>query len=167
MRKPLLTSILVALVLVMLSFGALPALADTPANIQLTVRVGHVNAGEIMDPSTYTFTLVSGETRSSFDSGLRMPIPTSVGEPGQTTYSYQNVGFSLNAKAILLDNNQIQVDLSLEDSSIARPGKVPVIATVNASTNTLLTAGKPLQLTNIQGSADESMFIEIEANILK
>ena len=167
MRKPLRSSILVALVIALLSFGALPAAAETPTNIELTVRVGEMDAGEPMDTTTYTFTLTSGESHSSFDSGLRMPIPTTVGEPGQTTYSYQNIGFSLNARAQLLDNNQIQIDLSLEDSSIARPGKVPVIATVNASTNTLLTAGKPLQLTNIQGSADESMYIEIEANILR
>jgi hypothetical protein len=167
MRKPVRTSILAALVLILLSFGALPVAADTPTNIELTVRVGQMDSGKEMDISTYTFTLVSGESRSYFDSGLRMPIPTTVGEPGQTTYSYQNIGFSLTAKALLLDHKQIEVDLTLEDSSIARPGKVPVIATVNASANTLLTVGKPLQLTTIGGTGNNSTFIEIEANILK
>ena len=182
---PRMTQALTATVLLMLvALAAVPAFAQdepTPTiegriNVLLTVRIGRLEGGKPTDVKSYDLLLVAGGPASRLLSGARVPIPTTAADSdgdvagmGKVTYVYQNIGFTTEAHAWVLPDKRIRLLATLEDSFIEKAGEnngPPHVETRQVSVNAVLTSGKPMEVTRIEGIREVSGFVEVEAKVL-
>ena len=146
-------------------------------NVKLTVRLGRLEGDTRRDVKSYDLIVISGGVSSRLLSGARMPIPTrrsaeespSDADPGHVAYVYQNVGFSTEAHAWVLEDGRIKVVASIEDSYIEEmtEDEPPTVETRQLTFQVVLTPGVPVEVTRIEGIRDRSGFLEIEANVVK
>jgi hypothetical protein len=150
-----------------------PAIADdadpnvaAAANVKLTVRLAKLVDDKPTDVKAYDLVLVSGGAPSRLLSGARVPFPAG-GDDGASLV-YQNVGFTTEAYAWVLEDGRIKVAASIEDSRVVTPadGGPPTVETRQLSVNAVLTSGKPMEVTRVDGIRDSSGFVEIEAVVL-
>jgi hypothetical protein len=141
--------------------------ATASHNVLLTVRLGKLVDGKRSDVKTYDLVVVSGGMGSKLLSGARVPFPTgTTGEDGPAI-AYQNIGFTTEAHAWVLDDGRVKVVATIEDSRVAE-GPVegpPAVETRQVAVNAILTPGKPMEVTRVDGIRDMSGFVEIEANL--
>jgi Flp pilus assembly secretin CpaC len=142
--------------------------ASAQGNVLLTVRIGKLEGDRRVDVKSYELVIASGGGSSSLLSGSRVPIPTASFENKTATFVYQNVGFSTNAEAKILSGGRIRIVANIEDSQVrpAGEGRPPTVETRQVSVNAILTAGKPLVVTKVEGIRDMSGFVEVEAEVL-
>ncbi len=148
--------------------------AGPAENVLLTVRLGRLEEGKRVDVSSYQLVVVSGGPPSKFLSGARVPIPTGTEDDDDeqgaelTAYVYQNIGFTTQVHAWVMDDGRIKLIATLEDSFIeAENDELPEIETRQLSINALLTPGKPLEVGRVEGIRERSGFVEIEAKLLR
>ena len=145
-------------------------------NVLLTVRLGRLEAGKPTDVKSYNLVVVSGGPSSRLLSGARVPFPATAEDAdtdddgmGKVTYVYQNIGFTTEAHAWVLNDGRIKLIASLEDSFVEpskTKGEPPSVETRQLSINAILKPGEPLEVTRIEGIRESSGFVEIEAKIL-
>jgi hypothetical protein len=162
------------LALVCLILTAAPAVAQEastrPApepqpNVRVTIRVMRLEQGKPRPVKSYDL-VVSPETPGSkLLSGARVPLPVG----GSESFIYQNIGFSAEATVWLLPGGKIKLLAQIEDSRLAEPvaGRPPVVETRQLSVNTILSDGQPMVVTKVEGDADPSGQVEVEAKILR
>jgi hypothetical protein len=136
-------------------------------NVMLTVRLGKLVDGKRTDVKSYDLVVVSGGMSSRLLSGARVPFPAASAEGDGPGIAYQNIGFTTEAHAWVLEDGRIKVVATIEDSRVAAgPGEgPPAVETRQLAVNAILTAGKPMEVTRVQGIRDQSGFVEIEANL--
>ena len=160
------------------------ALADQPesseadsspaANVLLSVRLGRLEAGKRTEVKSYDLVVVSGGPGSKLLSGARVPFPATAEDADddgldEITYVYQNIGFTTEAQAWVLEDGRIRLLANLEDSFVApstSKGEPPSVETRQLSVNAILKPGQPLEVTRIEGIREASGFVEIEATVL-
>jgi hypothetical protein len=173
MSKPCRPSFL-AIVLSALLFGASVAAADPgdaatgeseARNVLLTVRLGKLVNGKPADVKSYDLVVVSGGMSSRLLSGARVPFPTQADDDDAPEVVYQNIGFTTEAHAWVLEDGRVKVAATIEDSRVQDDpaGGPPTVETRQVAVNAILTPGRPLEVTRVQGIRDGSGFVEIEA----
>lgn len=160
--------------------GAQETRAQSPAepqtNVRVTIRLVKLDQGKRNVVKSYDLLVATGTTGSKLLSGSRVPIPNVKREPAEkgaggeesTQYVYQNIGFSVEAKVWLVGDRKVKLLAEIEDSRLKeRAGQPPVVETRQLSVNTLLPDGTPMEATRIEGDADPSGVVEVEARILR
>jgi Flp pilus assembly secretin CpaC len=156
-------------------FAQEPDGALSGTNVLLTVRLGRLEAGKPTEVQSYNLVVVSGGPSSRLLSGARVPFPSTAEDAddddggGKVTYVYQNIGFTTEAHAWVLDDGRIKLIATLENSFVqpsSTKGEPPSVETRQLSVNAILTPGKPMEVTRIEGIRDSSGFVEIEAKVL-
>jgi hypothetical protein len=153
-----------------------PAAGLPPANILLKIRIGRLEAGKRVPVRSYDLLVTSGGSTAHLLSGARVPFPTvsrdadapgATEEKHMTTFTYQNVGFSAEAQATLVDKNKIRVSAEIEDSRVKQgeAGAPPTVETRQLSVQVVLSEGVPVEVVRVEG--EESGYVEIEAKILR
>ncbi len=150
--------------------------AGRQTNVLLTVRLGRLEGGKPTDVKSYDLVVVSGGPSSRLLSGARVPFPATAEDRdaddhdmGRVTYVYQNIGFTTEAHAWVLADGRIKLVASLEDSFVKKsedPAQPPYVETRQLSVNAILTPGKPMEVTRVEGIRESSGFVEIEAKVL-
>ena len=160
-------TIAVALISTLLPFAALAA-EEKPAsepqpNVKVTIRLGKLEQGKRQVLKTYDLVVAPETNGSKLLSGSRVPIPTG------TEIVYQNIGFSAEAMVWLVGGGRIKLNAKLEDSRLVErlEGKPPHVETRQLAVNAVLSDGKTMEVTRVEGSTDPSGFVEIEATVLK
>ncbi len=150
--------------------------AEPQINVRVTIRLGRMEQGKRTVLKTYDLVVAAGTAGSKLLSGARVPIPTASNEgekglPGEgaTRFVYQNIGFSADAKVWIVGDKKVKLLAELEDSRVKeRTGnQPPFVETRQLSVNTILTDGTPMEVTRVEGEADQPGFVEIEARILR
>ncbi len=166
--------------LCMLSLVAAPLAAQESGeqrlplkNIKVTIRYDTVANGTRM---IKTREVVAQEgSRARLLIGSRVPIVTteaaSDDEDGPVTvYTYQNIGFSAELRAMVLSNGKISVEAQIESSQIspetASSGH-PVILTYQQQVQVVLDEGKPMHVTRVEDPERVTGHFEIIAAIVK
>ena len=151
--------------------AANPEASAPPVNVLLTFRLGRLENGVRKDVKSYDLVVVSGGSGSKLLSGARVPFLTSgrsdSGDP--PSFVYQNIGFSTEAHAWELADGRIKVLASLEDSRVSEQvaDEPATVETSQLSIDAILTPGKPLEVTRVEGIRDRSGFVEVEAKVLR
>jgi Flp pilus assembly secretin CpaC len=170
--------IVIALLVAGVSFAG-PSLADNhestaeaagPAeNVKLTFRMGQLDGNKRTGVKSYDLVVISGGIGSRLLSGARIPFPADEDDDDDPEWVYQNIGFTTEVHAWVLEDGRIKVIATLEDSSVvAGAGDAPPhVETRQLSINAVLTDGKPLEVGRIDGIRDRSGFVEVEATILR
>jgi len=171
-------------VLSALTFFAAPALAQSESteksagpsvNVLLTVHLGSLEGGKPKDVRSYNLVVVSGGPGSKLLSGARVPFPATAEDSDDddgdraVTYVYQNIGFTTEAHAWVLEDGRIKLIASLEDSFVEKsedPDAPPSVETRQLSVNAILKPGVPMEVTRVEGIRDSSGFVEIEAKVI-
>ena len=168
----------VLLVAGLLSVG--PILAESPdsgataagpaENVMLTVRIGQLEGNKRVAVKSYDLVVVSGGLGSKLLSGARVPFPASDEDDGDADeWIYQNIGFTTEVHAWVMEDGRIKLIATLEDSEVeaGQDGKPPSVETRQLSINAILTPGEPLEVGRVEGIRDRSGFVEVEAKILR
>ena len=140
-----------------------------PPNVRVTIRLGRLEQGKPRLLKTYN--LVVGDTRSAkLLSGARVPLPVG-GDPAEkgAAFVYQNIGFSADVTVYLVGGGKIRIHAELEDSRLAETvaGRPPVVETRQLSFNSVVADGQPVEVTRVEGEADPSGFVEVEAKVMR
>jgi len=144
--------------------------ATGPAeNVKLTFRMGQLEGNKRTESKSYDLVVVSGGLGSKLLSGARIPFPTSDEEDDDSDWVYQNIGFTTEVHAWVLEDGRIKLIASLEDSEVVagENGAPPHVETRQLSINAVLTPGEPLEVGRVEGIRDRSGYVEVEANILR
>jgi hypothetical protein len=154
-----------------------PSPAEPQTNVRVTIRLGRMEQGKRNVLKSYDLVVAAGTVGSKLLSGARVPIPTAgsdaaekgMGNDGATRFVYQNIGFSVDAKVWILGDKKIKLLAELEDSRVKeRTGnQPPFVETRQLSINAILSDGAPLEVTRVEGEADQPGFVEIEAKVLR
>ena len=155
-----------------------PSPASEPqTNVRVTIRLVKLEQGKRSVVKSYDLLVAAGSTGSKLLSGSRVPIPTAVrdagdegaGGDGTTQFVYQNIGFSVEAKAWLVGDKKIKLLADIEDSRLMEraAGQPPVVETRQLSVNAILADGTPMEATRIEAEAVPPGFVGIEAKILR
>jgi hypothetical protein len=153
-----------------------PAAASPGANILLKIRIGRVEAGRRVPVRSYDLVVTSGGSTAKLLSGARVPIPMATREADaagasdekrMTSFTYQNVGFSAEAEALVVDKNKIRVAATIEDSRVKQGevGTPPQVETRQLVVQAVFSEGVPIEVVRVEG--EESGYVEIEAKILR
>ncbi len=149
---------------------------EPQVNVKVTVRLGRMEQGKRNVLKSYDLVVASGSTGSKLLSGARVPIPTASepgdkgpGGDGSTRFVYQNIGFSAEARVWITGDRKIKILAELEDSRVKeRTGnQPPFVETRQLSVNAILSDGTPMEVTRVEGEADQPGFVEIEAKTLR
>jgi len=146
-------------------------------NVLVTFRIGTIERGEHVPIKSYQLVVAAGTVGSRLLAGERVPFPTAAREPSgggddkgtMQTFVYQNVGFSSQVKAWIVDTKKIRLVAEIEDSRV-RPGtdgEPPTVETRQLTVNAILTDGVPLDLTRVEGVTEQSGFVEVRAERLR
>jgi len=169
-RKRILAALaLAAATLLPLSLHAADAKEGDPArNVKLTVRLGKLIDGKRSEVKSYDLVIVSGGAASRLLSGARVPLPTGGGGGDAPAFVYQNIGFTTEAFAWVLDGERIKIVGSIEDSRVVErgAGQLPTVETRQVSISAVLKPGIPMEVTRVDGIRDLAGFVEIEATIV-
>ncbi|HEX6853647.1 MAG TPA: hypothetical protein VF139_19780 [Candidatus Polarisedimenticolaceae bacterium] len=132
-------------------------------NVKVTIRLGKIEQGKRNVLKTYDLVVAPDTTGSKLLSGSRVPIPTG------SEVVYQNIGFSCEAMVWLVGDGKIKLAAKIEDSRLSDKvaNAAPFVETRQLSVNAVLTDGKPMEVTKVEGAIDPSGFVEVEAAVLK
>ena len=156
-----------ALVVTLLPLAVLAAeekaAGEPQPNVKIIFRLGKIEQGKRNVLKTYDLVVAPETTGSKLLSGSRVPIPSGDG------VVYQNIGFSAEAMVWIVAGGRIKLAAKIEDSRLAErgPGNPPFVETRQLSVNAVLTDGKAMEVTKVEGSIDPSGFVEVEATVLK
>ena len=162
----------VAAVLMLLVFAApLSAqandtgLVEGKTNVQLIFKMGKIENGQKSQIKSYRLIVAEGPVGSKLMAGQRVPFPGD----GAEGIVYQNVGFATEARVWMVDKNTIKVVADIEDSRVVpgEGGNPPTVETRQLTVSAVLTEGVGLELTRVEGVADFSGYVELEAKILR
>lgn len=155
--------LLVSLLAVGLAFAQEKGAPAPQPNVKVTIRLGKIEQGKRNVVKTYDLVVSPESTGSRLLSGSRVPIPTG------SEVVYQNIGFSAEAMVWLVGDGKIKLAAKIEDSRLSEKaaGSAPYVETRQLSVNAVLTDGKPMEVTKVEGSIDPSGFVEVEAAVLK
>ncbi|MCP3979644.1 MAG: type II and III secretion system protein [bacterium] len=136
-------------------------------NVQVTFRLGTFEDGKPVPLKTYDLIVYSGGRGSKLLSGSRVPLPATKDEDSQAIV-YQNVGFSTEVLAWILDKKTIKLMANIENSRVIpdENGGPPSVETRQVSVSALLEPGKPLELTRVEGISDKPGYVEVSAKIV-
>jgi len=143
--------------------------ADAPevegkTNVELIFKMGRIEDGKKVQYKSYRLIVADGEG-SRLLAGQRVPFPADDGGP----VVYQNIGFATEAQVLILDKKTIKVIADIEDSRLVdvEAGAPPRVETRQLAVSAILTDGIPLELTRVEGVADISGYVDLEARILR
>jgi hypothetical protein len=143
--------------------------ADAPdvaekANVELIFKMGRIEDGKRVQYKSYRLVVADGDG-SRLLAGQRVPFPGDDGGPAV----YQNIGFATEAQVLMLDKNTIKVVADIEDSRLVdgEAGAPPRVETRQLAVSAILTDGISLELTRVEGVADISGYVDLEARILR
>jgi len=167
-RRLLCSMIVLSLSVAPLILAAEPSADSDLSNVKVTFRLGKLENGERVPLKSYDLVVAPGEIGSKLLSGARLPFPTGSGGDGGTVV-YQNVGFSTEVRAWVVGADRIKLVADIEDSRVrdGDDGPLPTVETRQLSVSAVLVDGKPLVLTRVDGVADLSGFVEVEARIMR
>lgn len=137
-------------------------------NVKLTVRLGRLADGERTEVKSYDLIVISGGVSSRLLSGERKPFPAGEGgDGGSGRIVYQNIGFSTEAHAWVLDDGRIKIVATIEDSRIAEDvtAGAPDVETRQLAVGAIVEPGVPLEVSRVEGIREMSGFVEIEAKV--
>jgi type II secretory pathway component GspD/PulD (secretin) len=104
---------------------AVPASAQSPSTLKIQVVISKYQGDKKISSLPYTLTLRGDGSRASLRVGTQVPIvtapATSSGPIDKTvpTFSYRDVGTSIDCQANRVDDTQFKLDITIEDSAIA------------------------------------------------
>ena len=177
-RRPKLMVLLTVVTLLTAAGPALAGDADSkspaPGNIVLKVTLTQGGPGAPSASKTYEVVAAAGEP-VRLNVGMRYPFPATKVEPDKNiapivAFSYQNIGFIMDAVMKVAADGKITVDGTFESSQIletatARTGQ-PVIGTFNQTVHVRLTPGKPMQLHRVSETTDSTVSLTLVADLL-
>jgi len=139
-------------------------LVEGKANVQLIFKMGTIENGQKSQMKSYRLVVAEGPVGSKLLVGQRVPFP---GDEGSIVY--QNVGFATEARVWMVDKNTIKVVADIEDSRVVDglDGNPPSVETRQLTVSAVLTEGVGLELTRVDGVADISGYVELEAKVLR
>jgi hypothetical protein len=137
-------------------------------NVLMTFRMGTLDGNTKTVVKTYSLIVAEGSTGSKLLSGERVPFPAAGDGEAGSAIVYQNIGFSTDMRAWILDKKRIKISANIEDSSVrlGEDGGPPSVETRQLTVNAILTDGVPLELARAEGVTDNAGFVEVEAKIL-
>jgi len=160
-----------AAILLALVFATPPSAQDADAslvegttNVRLIFKMGTIENGQKSQVKSYTLIVAEGPVGSKLLAGQRVPFPGSDG-----AIVYQNVGFATEARVWIVDKHTIKVVVDIEDSRVleGEGGNPPTVETRQLTVSAVLTEGVTLELTRVDGVADISGYVELEARVLR
>jgi len=139
-------------------------LVEGKTNVQLIFKMGTIEDGQKSQVKSYRLVVAEGPVGSKLMAGRRVPFPGSEG-----SVVYQNVGFATEARVWMVDKNTIKVVADIEDSRVVpgEGGNPPSVETRQLTVSAVLTEGIGLELTRVDGVADISGYVELEAKVLR
>jgi hypothetical protein len=169
-------SIVALATIAVLLLAAAPAFAEDAyaagRNVLLTIKLGKIAGKDRQVLKEYQLVLTENTAGSRLLSGARVPLRTEThGEdPKAASFTYQNIGFTVTAEAHPAADGRIALRALLEDSRIreqaAPTDDPPVVETRQLSVEVTLVDGKPMEITRVEGVADEPGFVEVRADVL-
>jgi len=151
--------------------AAEPTVDNVARTVRVTVRRGETNGGGRAVVNTVETVLVDGRGASSLESGWRVPIATGGGETGDEI-SYQHVGFSLRLRGRVLSGRRVELEGSVEESSLddrlstVPHAASPTMRTYHQNLNAVLVEGEPLRVGSFVDASGATSFLEMEVDIL-
>lgn len=146
---------------------------DSARNVLLTIKLGSIVGDDRQTVKEYQLVLAENTRGSRLLSGARVPLQTEVGDDDAdvvTSYTYQNIGFTVTAEVRPAPNGRIALSALLEDSRIrddADPtAGPPVVETRQLSVEVVLEDGKLLEITRVEGVDDDPGYVEVRADVL-
>jgi len=138
-------------------------------NVLMTFRMGTLDGETKTVVKTYSLIVAEGSMGSKLLSGKRVPFPTAGEGDAGPAFVYQNIGFSTEMRAWVLDKKRIKIVASIEDSRVVpgEDGGPPSVETRQLEVNAILTDGVALELCRAEGVTDNAGFVEVEAQILR
>lgn len=144
---------------------------EIQTNVRVTIRLGKIEMGKRTIVKAYQLVVAAGSAGSRLLSGSRVPIPTTAAEEGEisTQYVYQNIGFSTFANVSIVGGGKVKLFAEIEDSRLKESGSgaPPVVETRQLSVDAILDDDKPIEVTRVEGEADQGGFVEVQAEILR
>jgi hypothetical protein len=171
----------VAVVLALLTTG-LATLAEqteeqSPNNVLVTIRAGHIDGGSRIVDQTYRIIAPPDGRRVKLVAGTRLPIAVTKCQAStppnreifpMTSYVYQEVGFIAGVETRVGENRRIHIDADLERSEVAgeTADGSPTIDTEHQSIRTVVEDGTSLEVLRITDEpSGKTVYYEIEASI--
>ena len=175
-------SIFVLVSAVLLLVSVAPAAAEevvSPAgqgagrNILLTIKLGQIVDGAPKMVKEYQVVLAENTEGSRLLSGARVPLQTEThgqdDDQVASSFTYQNIGFTVTAEARSMADGRISLRALLEDSRIREEDVTdgpPVVETRQLSVAVVLVDGKPMEITRVEGVEDHPGYVEVQADVL-
>ena len=166
---------LVSALFLLVSAAPVAAQDAAPAarNVLLTIKLGKIVGSDRQTVKEYQLVLAENTGGSRLLSGARVPLQTEIGDDDDgvvASFTYQNIGFTVTAQVRPAADGKIALSALLEDSRIREDGDVtagpPVVETRQLSVEVVLTDGKPLEITRVEGVEDQPGFVEVRADVL-
>jgi hypothetical protein len=147
--------------------------------LKLNIVVSKYQAEKKLSSLPYSISLNSTNTPARIRMVAEVPVPTitaSEGKPVQS-YSYRDVGLSIDARAVYQAPNLFRVEVTVEDTSISTPSQVqgapsitgiPIFKTFRASNTVMLRDGQSTQLMSAGDPiGGETMRVDMTLNVVK
>ena len=135
------------------------AATSTPKNaiaVKLHVTVSKYQSEKKVSSVPFTVSLTDNNIWNRIRAGARVPIPMATMTPnatGPTPYNYEQVGLSIDSRAISLPSGAFQVEMNASDTSVvageqatAGAAGAPVFRTISVASTTVLKDGQTTQL---------------------
>jgi hypothetical protein len=155
----------VACLMLAMTFGASPRAQEKPAAPVIPVKVQVVltrYAGDKkVSSSPYTLSANAGSASAprqewalaTLRMGAKIPVPASVGPTQIVSFTYSDVGTSIDCKVAMLDDGRFRLEISIDDSSVydadqAKSSDHPSFRSFRASDSLILKDGQSAQFTS-------------------
>ncbi|RPI52342.1 MAG: hypothetical protein EHM55_16725 [Acidobacteria bacterium] len=147
--------------------------------VKLQVVISRYQGDKRLSSMPYSVSVFVGGPRASLRLGAQVPIATTQVTDGVKTpsFSYRDVGISIDASAILVEPGVYRADITIEDSSISSANQVqgapsisgvPVFRHFRTADSVLLRDGQPaLFSTASDPVSGEVMRAEVTLNVVK
>lgn len=108
----------------MTAFAA-PASAQSPTTLKVQVVIAKYQGEKKISSMPYTLSVRADGSRASLRMGSQVPVVTTTivqsdkGNQPLPSYTYKDVGTSIDCQASRIDDTQFKLDITIDDSAIA------------------------------------------------
>ena len=141
--------------------SAKAASAPVPTNsvgIKLIITVSKYQHEKKVSSTPFIVSLADNNVWNRIRAGARVPVPrgpVGANATGPVSYNYEQVGLSIDSRALSLPNGTFQVETNASDASVvasdpAAPGSLeaPVFRNISVASTTVMKDGQTTQLSS-------------------
>jgi len=98
--------------------------AREPTLLKVLVVISRYQGDKKLSSQPYTLSVRADGVAANLRMGLQVAVP-SAGPEGKTTVNYRDVGTAIDCAARTLDGGRFQLELTIDDSSLAAADQIP------------------------------------------